>query len=121
MWRLKFNEERDEFKVRLTPAFASKGYMEYFYEVKPQFATPTRPAFSPDSGYLGTDLTFTFIRELNDSFEFIVGANVGFHQGAANDDSPLFVDKTNYSVYAAFTWKFWESERRASDDDDTFL
>ena len=104
---------KNEIKIRLTPAFANSKYMDFFYSVDPAFATPERPAFNAKSGYLGTDFTVNLLRRLNDSFELLLGARVSSHQGAANEDSPLFTDDMTYSVYAAFTWKFWESERRA--------
>lgn len=120
-YRKKINDEKDEFKVRLTPAFATGNYMDYFYAVEPQFATPTRPAYSADDGYLGTELTFTWLHAIKDDIDIVVGTTLSFHHGATNDDSPLFTDKTTYSAYAAFTWKFWESKRRARGNDDSWL
>lgn len=115
---IRSQDEVNEFKVRVTPAFATSKYMDFFYEVTPQFATPTRPEYSADGGYLGTDLTLTFSHDFSDKLDFVVGSRISFFQGAANEDSPLFVDKTNYSIYGAFTWKFWESKRRAGDKTD---
>ena len=117
---IRSQDDVNEYKVRVTPAFATSKYMDFYYEVTPQFATPTRPVYSGDGGYLGTDLTFTFSHNFSDNLDFVIGSRISFFQGAANDDSPLFIDKTNYSVYGAFTWKFWESERRASDKDDSW-
>ena len=111
-YRKKLDSDKDEIKVRLTPSFASEKYMDYFYTVDPAFATPGRPAFAADSGYLGTDLTLSWRNILNEKFEVLIGTRLSFHQGAANEDSPLFTQDTTFSVYAAFTWKFWESERR---------
>ena len=120
-YRRKFSDDREELRVRLTPALATGNYMDYFYEVAPQFAAPLRPAYSADGGYLGTNLTFTWLRSVRENIDVVVGTSLGLHQGATNDDSPLFTDKTTLSFYAAFTWKFWESERRASADDDSWL
>jgi len=111
-YRKKLDSDKDEIKVRLTPVFASAKYMDYFYTVDPAFATQDRPAFDADSGYLGTELALSWRNILNDKFEFLMGTRLSFHQGAANENSPLFTQDTTLSVYAAFTWKFWESERR---------
>ena len=39
-----------------------------------------------------------------------VGTRLGIHNGATNDDSPLFKDKTNASVFMAFYWSIFQSE-----------
>jgi outer membrane protein len=111
-YRKKLDSDKDEIKLRLTPVFASTKYMDYFYTVDPAFATPDRPAYVADSGYLGTELALSWRNILNDKLEFLIGTRLSFHQGAANENSPLFTQDTTLSVYAAFTWKFWESERR---------
>ena len=45
-----------EIKLGIAAIFASDELMSYFYEVEPRFATATRRAFSPDAGYLGTQV-----------------------------------------------------------------
>jgi outer membrane protein len=116
-WRKKLAGDKDMVKIRVTPTFATSQYMDYFYTVEPTFATPERPVYEADGGYLGTDLTLSWRNKINDSLETLVGTRVSFHQGAANRDSPLFTQETNFAVYAAFTWKFWESERRVPQDE----
>ena len=103
---------RTEFSVRVTPAFATSEYMNYFYEVEPRFATPTRPAFEADAGYLGTELTTTIQRHLNERLELRAGVKVWLNHGATNDDSPLFREDVNYGVFAALIWSFWHSAAR---------
>ena len=103
---------KDELKIRLTPTFANSKYMDFFYTVDPVFAVPGRPAYEADSGYLGTDISISFLKSINEEFEFLIGTRLSSHHGAANDKSPLFTEDLTFSVYAAFSWKFWESERR---------
>ena len=86
--------------------------MNYFYEVEPRFATPTRPAFEADAGYLGTELTTTIQRHLNERLELRAGVKVWLNHGATNDDSPLFREDVNYGVFAALIWSFWHSAAR---------
>jgi outer membrane protein len=111
-WRKQLAEDKDSLKIRLTPTFGSQRYMEFFYTVDPIYATPQRPAYEADGGYLGTDLAFSWRNKINEKLETLVGTRVSFHQGATNRDSPLFTKETNVAVYAAFTWKFWEGKRR---------
>jgi outer membrane protein len=103
---------KDEIKIRLTPTFANSKYMDFFYTVDPAFAAPGRPAYEADSGYLGTELSISFVKSINESVEVVVGTRLSSHHGAANEESPLFTEDFTYSFYAAFSWKFWESERR---------
>jgi hypothetical protein len=111
-YRRKFSARENVLKIRLTPGFATSKYMDFFYTVDPAFAQAGRPAYDADSGYLGTDFTVTWLHHVNDAFEVLIGTRMSSHHGAANEDSPLFTEDLTYSVYAAFTWKFWESERR---------
>jgi len=103
---------RHRLKFKLTPSFATRDYMEYFYEVEPRFTAPGRPAYRAHGGYLGTEIGLSWRRQVSEKLDFVVGGAVAFHEGAINDDSPLFRDDTTGSVFAAFMWKLWESERR---------
>jgi len=109
------NSNRTEFIIRLTPEWASSDYMDFFYSVAPEFATEDRAAYDADSGYLGTKLAFSIKHKFTDSFQLRSGIRFGFYQGASNEDSPLFTQDTTTSVYIAFLWKVWESERDAVD------
>jgi outer membrane scaffolding protein for murein synthesis (MipA/OmpV family) len=111
-YRKKLPGRKDELKIRLTPAFANSKYMDFFYTVDPVFATPNRPAYEAKSGYLGTEMSVSWLHSLNEAFEILLGARLASHHGAANDKSPLFTSDMTYSAYVVFTWKFWESERR---------
>jgi outer membrane scaffolding protein for murein synthesis (MipA/OmpV family) len=108
----KLARQKDELKIRLTPTFANSRYMGYFYTVDPAFATPTRSAYRADGGYLGTDLSISWLKSLDDAFELLLGGRVSSFHGAVNRNSPLFTADMTYSVYAVISWKFWESERR---------
>lgn len=101
-----------ELLTRITPEWGSKDYMDFFYGVASDFATPERTEYRAKSGYLGTKLSFVLKNELTPTFETRIGLRAGFHSGAANRNSPLFTDDTTFGAYAAFLWKFWESKRR---------
>jgi hypothetical protein len=95
------------------PIFATEKLMDYFYEVDAEFVTPGRPAYDADAGYLGSNITLGISKLFNSRFRLILGARLGIHHGAANDDSPLFKDKLNLGVFSAFAWTFVQSERPA--------
>ncbi len=40
--------------------FSDQRYHQYFYNVAPQYATATRPAYTADGGYSGKQFIFTF-------------------------------------------------------------
>ena len=110
-----FGSERQQLKLRISPAFASDGYMDYYYEVTPEFATPERRAFAADGGYLGTEIALSIRWPVARRLELWGGIRQGFYKGARNDDSPLFTADTTTAIYAAFMYRFWESKRRAAD------
>jgi hypothetical protein len=93
------------------PLFATERLMDYFYEVEPEFATPTRPTYDAEPGYLGSNITLGVIKRFNNRFRVLLGTRLGLHQGASNRDSPLFEDQVNVSLFAAFAWSFAQSEQ----------
>lgn len=110
-YKRKVSNGRSELKFRLAPSFANSRYMDFFYTVKPAFATPQRPAFEADGGYLGTDFTTTWRSKLkNNDFEYVLGTRLSFYKGAKNDNSPLFTEDTTIAFFGALLWKFWEGK-----------
>lgn len=105
--------ERDIFKLRITPNFASSSYMDYFYGVDSEFATAERAAYEARPGYLGTAVTMNWNRQLSQKLRLVVALRTDFHGGARNQDSPLFTRTTTAGIQAALLYRFWESERRA--------
>lgn len=110
-----FSKDRQQLKLRITPSFASDGYMDYYYEVTPTFATAQRPAFAAGGGYLGTEIALSLRWPVADRLDLWGGIRQGFYTGAKNEGSPLFTDDTTTTIYAAFMYRFWESKRRAAD------
>jgi hypothetical protein len=102
---------KTEASIRLVPEWGSGDYMDFYYSVTPEFATPEREVFSASGGYLGTKLSFSLDQRLNDKLRILTGVRFGFYEGARNRKSPLFTDKTTTTFYFAFLWKFWESKR----------
>lgn len=113
--KLPLGTAKTELLTRLTPEFASRDYMGFFYDVDAAYATAGRPAYRAESGYLGTRLSFVLKHEFSDTVEVRTGIRFGLYKGAANDNSPLFTKETTNGIFAAVLWKFWESKRRSQD------
>ena len=96
----------------ISSSFATKKLQDYFYRVDPRFATTTRPAFEADGGYLGSDLKLGLSYGITDRLWVFVGGKIGYYGGAANEDSPLFRQKVNAAIHAAFSWVFFQSDTR---------
>jgi len=95
-------------------SFATKELHQYFYRVEPRFATATRPAYEADGGYLGSAITVGLSYDITDRVRGYVGGQAGYYGGAANEDSPLFRQKMNYSAHVGFTWSIFQSDTRVS-------
>ena len=99
IYKKKLQEGEGDIKVSLMPTLATAKYMDFFYTVDPMFATPTRPAYKADGGYLGTDLTARWKSAFKNNFAYVAGVRVSFYQGAANKNSPLYTQETTFSVF----------------------
>ena len=110
-----FGTPGQRLKLRLTPAFASGQYMDYYYSVDPGSAIADRPAFEARGGYLGTTLGISWHRPVTSDLELRVGARLNYWGGAKNHASPLFEERSGVSMYVAFLYSFWQSERQVSE------
>jgi len=93
-------------------SFATKKLHEYFYRVEPRYSTATRPAYEADGGYLGSDMTLGLSYGITDRVRAYAGGRVGYYGGAANEESPLFRQKVNSSIYVGFSWSIYQSNTR---------
>jgi outer membrane scaffolding protein for murein synthesis (MipA/OmpV family) len=100
-----------EVKLSASATFATEDLMDYFYEVPPANVTATRPRFNAKSGYLGSTLNLTVTKPVSKRFRLIGIARGDFHQGAENDQSPLFREKTTFGGGIALIWSFFQSKR----------
>ena len=102
-------------KLGLSMDFGSEGLADYFYEVPSNVATGNRPTFNAKAGYLGTRLQLSAYKALNDRWRAFAGINGEFHQGGANESSPLFLKSTNVGVGFGIIWSFMQSEARVTE------
>jgi outer membrane protein len=91
-------------------SFADQGYTGYYYDVAPQFATPSRPAYQAGSGYAGTTLAAGLDGRSGRWRWSIYGAYENL-DGTAFANSPLVQSKNDFSVGVTVGWVFWQSER----------
>ncbi len=93
------------------PLYASEKYHDYYYEVRQEFATPTRPVYEARAGYSGSRVTLSLSKHFP---SFWVGAFARYDRlnGAVFEDSPLM--RTDHSLMAGFgvSWIFARSPER---------
>ena len=94
--------------ARLNAQWASIELQEYFYGVPDRDALPSRRAYAANSGYMGTTLTSAFLFEPG-AYGLFIGSSITFHDGAANEGSPLFRKRINYAGFMGFRWFFFKS------------
>lgn len=85
----------------------------YFYEVRPEFATPERPAYEADSGLMLVRAGASASRLLNPDLRVFGFVRYETYAGAANRDSPLMQQRTGTSAGVAFAWTIKRSAQLA--------
>jgi len=108
----RFFDPTTEFKLGIGPIFATVELMEYFYEVPRSFATARRRAYAADAGYLGTRIEAAAFGRIFPRVQGFFGGRIDFHHGAANESSPLFRERTTYTIGAGLILSLVQSERR---------
>jgi outer membrane scaffolding protein for murein synthesis (MipA/OmpV family) len=98
------------------PIFGTRRMNGYFYDVAPQFATASRPAYRAPAGYAGWRLVSGVSRRLGD---FWIGAFVAADsvRGARFEDSPLVRKRDTLAFGIAVSWVFAQSGQRVQRED----
>ena len=93
------------------PLYATEKYHDYFYEVAPEFATPTRPAFNARGGYSGSRITLSLSKRFP---KFWVGAFARYDalSGAVFEDSPLVKRNESFMFGGGVAWIFAKSKTK---------
>ena len=76
----------------------------YFYEVRPAFASASRPAFDADPGLMLVRTGVSGSRMLNRDVRLFGFVRLESYAGAANRDSPLLKRDTGASAGVGFAW-----------------
>jgi outer membrane scaffolding protein for murein synthesis (MipA/OmpV family) len=90
--------------------FGDSRYHRYFYDVAPQFATASRPAYTATSGYSGTQFIVALSRRNKD---YWTGGFVKWDDlsGAAFVDSPLVKKRQYFTVGYSISWILDKSDK----------
>jgi outer membrane scaffolding protein for murein synthesis (MipA/OmpV family) len=100
-----------QLRVSTGPLFATDDYHRFYYGVEPQFATATRPAYRPDGGYSGWDLSASAVKFAGD-WRLFGFAGADFIVGAEFEDSPLIRKRSTWSVGGGVAYVFARSNER---------
>ena len=106
--------EKTALSVSVSPTWATKKLHDYFYQVDNDFVTEQRSAYDAKSGYLGIDLSVGLSFNATKDIRIFTFASVSVHSGSANEDSPLFKDKSTYAYGVGIVWRLWKSEEKVS-------
>jgi outer membrane protein len=96
------------------PVFGSRSFNGYYFDVAPQFATPSRPSYSAPGGFGGWRLIASTSRRLGVMWVggFVTADTV---RGAVYDNSPLVRQHGTLAFGFAVSWVFAESSERVPD------
>ncbi len=96
--------------VAVGPLYASERNHDYYYEVAPQYAAATRPAYDARGGYSGSRLTVAISRRFP---RYWIGAFARYDtlSNAVFEDSPLVRKKRSFMAGIGASWVFARSSR----------
>lgn len=101
-----------ELKLSAGASFVTTRVAEYFYRVRAGHQTLSRPLYEANGGYMGSSVSLVFARMVTRKIKIFVLGVTNFHHGAANENSPLFRDKTTFGIGGALRWSFYRSAKR---------
>jgi len=93
--------------------FGNARLNQYFYEVAPQYATSTRPAYHAEGGLMMTRIGVSLSHRLNQDWRVFGFTRYDNYTHAANRESPLFRKNSGLSLGFGFTWTGYRSQARA--------
>jgi outer membrane scaffolding protein for murein synthesis (MipA/OmpV family) len=98
------------------PVYGTRRMNGYFFDVAPEFATASRPAYRAPGGYAGWRLVSGVSRRIGDFWigGFVAGDTV---RSARFDDSPLVRKRDTLAFGIAVSWVFATSSQRVPSED----
>ena len=90
--------------------YADQRYHQYIYDVAPQYATATRPAYSAGAGYSGAQVMTTLSKRYDN---FWIGGFMKWDDvsGAAFADSPLVKSRQTFAAGLMVSWILFKSDK----------
>jgi outer membrane scaffolding protein for murein synthesis (MipA/OmpV family) len=101
-------------RVAFSMSYASEELQDYFYQVDSTFSNSDRAQYDAKAGYLGAALSMGLSFPIHKNIRGFLTGSTQFHQGSANQDSPLYEKDITYSFGIGFVWRLYESEAKAS-------
>ena len=100
------------YNISFGPIYSDSRYHDYFYEVRPEFATTERSAYAAERGYSGSRVTLSLARNTKN---YVIGAFARYDNldHAVFDDSPLVETTDYFALGFFFGWIFGTSETLA--------
>lgn len=87
----------------------------YFYGVDKQYAAQQRPAFDAQAGLIATRLGFVTSKSLTPDVRVFGFVRFESYAGAANRQSPLFLNTTGTAIGIGMNWTLGRSASRVAD------
>jgi outer membrane scaffolding protein for murein synthesis (MipA/OmpV family) len=103
------------FDAHLGAVFGDERINSYFYEVRPEFARPDRPAYHADGGLMLVRTGLFASRRVNPDVRLFGFVRYESYAGAANRDSPLMKRAVGSSAGIGLAWTLGRSTTRAHD------
>lgn len=106
---------RVDFGLDVGVKFQSSNFNNYYYQVRDNEATATRPSYRSGAGYAGTTISTGLLARFD---QIVAGVFVGTAQlqGARFIDSPLVERKQNFFGGFAVFWVFQKSQEMVPQD-----
>lgn len=105
-----------EWGIAVGPVWGSERYHDYYYEVAPQYATASRPAYDADGGYGGIRIGWA-LRKRFKKVWFGLFARYNYIGGAVFEDSPLVKRSHALVVGGGISYIFAQSDERVQVQD----
>lgn len=103
-----------KFVGSLGPMWGSEKLMDYFYQVNTRDVLANRAEYDAQAGYMGSELNLGLVVSVFDKKgRIFLGTRTSFHQGAKNDDSPLYKEDTTFAVALGFSYRLFASDDKS--------
>ena len=98
---------------RIGAIWAEDRYMDYYYDVKPQYANIQRDIYEARSGLLEKHIDAAAAFRINSRWRLFLGIQYSDYSQVANRESPLLTAKDTLGVGIGLIWTVYESEKKA--------
>lgn len=107
------SDQKWQADASLGVVFGNARLNQYFYEVAPQYATASRPAYEAKGGLMMTRLGASLSHKLTQDWRIFGFTRYENYTHSANRESPLFRKNSGLSLGVGFTWTAYRSQARA--------